>query len=281
AADNTVRLRNALSAATNENRPLILPYCPPGTYIDIDSQVTSVADGTYISGYGSSTRIRKTNFPKGIFVLHGDYSYAGNFEVYGVPFDATGMGASHGENTGVMMLGSYSKVENIYGDVISTVVKSSPVEKADQVVGNKYLNIESGENVVFNFVIGNSKDCYFDQINGSYSDLSETPPHLIYADHFNHYNYNLRGGKCYAHDGKGSFAYQFKGCVGGGVDSLISERCEGNLHLSAADGFHIGEVISNGDTFSSLQGAGAMALDEGTKNMTIDLYKIDSIYESK
>lgn len=281
AENNTVSLKEALSIAENEKRPLVLPTCPADTFIDINDVIVSEKNSVNITGWGHSTRIRQINFPKGIFVLNGDYSYAGNFDVFGVPFDAKGMGSTHGENTGVMILGNYSTVENIYGDTISTVVKSSPTEIENQVVGNKYLNIESGENVVFNFVIGNSKDCYFDNIVGSYSNLAETPPHLIYVDHFYALNYNLTGGNCRAYNGKSSFAYQLKGCIDSNIGSLYSENCVGNLHLSASKNVNIKEVVSKNDTSKSTQGAGAMAIDESSENVLISKYVINSITNSK
>lgn len=267
AEENTIALRNAVAEAGSTKRPLVLPFCPPTAYIDINDRIYSADHFLNIRGFGANTRIRQTVFPKGIFWLDGDYCYVGNFHVYGVPYNAFGMGSSHGENAGVAMLGSYSTVENIYGDLLTTIVRSSSEIAEKQIVRNRYFNIESGKSVVFNFVIGHSKDCYYDQIKGSYSNLADTPPHLIYADNFHFPNINLQGGTCQAWDGENSFAFQFKGCIGGNAGKLHSRNCAGSYHIMDCTDFLCDEVVSVDDTWNKPTGQGSLTLDSIVKNV--------------
>src|SRR5690606_7820593 len=159
------------------------------------------------------------------------------FSVYGIDFDAYGMGADHIGFTGVKIQTHRTRVDNIYGDWLSTIVSVGDEDKVAILDDNKITNVESGENVVFNLLATGTRNLYFDNITVSYRTMKNvaTPPHLIYLTG-DRLHYNVQGGYAASYNGKNSFAFQFKGVEGGHIQSLFSKGSKGILHISETDG---------------------------------------------
>ena len=270
ASNNTTFINQALQDAQINGRPVIIPWVLSGQFININDELIIDIGGIEVFGYGRQSKIRQTIFPKKIFNVTGENTTIENFAPCGVVFDASGLGDTHVTYSGVYVNAHNVKVDKIYGDQISTVVNVVGSE-SDLLKGVEVYNINSTENVVFGLLFSGTDGLIFDNIFGGYKFLGNvpTPPHLIYASQAVGNNYNTDGRIALSLNGQGSYAFQFKGMIGGSVNTLKAFGSAGSLHVMESSNFKVLEVISEGDTHTSLMD-GSLAIDGTNDGIVVD-----------
>ena len=273
---NTQLIQQAIVDAEYQSRPVILPWVPDGHWIDINDKIDISNGGVSITGFGKHSRIRQTAFPKEMFHVLAPNVEIKSFYPSGVDFDATGLLDTFVTYSAVVIEAEHVTVDDIYGDYLACIV--NVIGRNMPLKGISVTNVESGENIVFNLLASNTQSLHYDNIRGSYRYMTGvgTPPHLIYFSQGFGDNYDLEGGRAYAYNGTGSFAFQYKGMRGGNAGTLYANNCQGSYHVMESSDFHCDEVEAIDDTWASELGQASFSFDSVTenRNITVDKVKI-------
>lgn len=267
AAENTPIIQQAILDAEAAGRPVVFPWVPSGSWIDIDDRILIATGGITVSGFGAASRIRQTVYPKPLFEVLGPDTTIEDLRLSTVAFDATGYGAAfrgateQTYNAGVWAAADRTTVRRLrVTDTYSGVLLSSWDVTLDAprtpLLGCEVHDI-AVDDVVFGLVYGVVDGFRFSGIRGSYRFLTgaTTPPHLVYSTTQTAaaeiMNKGVIGADCYARDGQSSFAYQFKWDDGGLFTGLSARGCLGTLHVMDSVRSTVRGLVSYGDTSTS------------------------------
>jgi hypothetical protein len=266
AADDTTAIQNAITAAVTASGGEV--YLPKGTYKITSSVVASASAGIIIKGAGRQTVVQNTAVDAYAFDLRGDNSIIQDLSVFGAT----------GAETGIRVTGEYCTVRNIKAtDVLTAVhIKSYDLDASankSPLRGIVVDNIEC-DGVNFGLLVEASKDLYFNNIRGSYAQITPKAPHLIYFSDGDGIgsNYNVNGGGCIAYDGTASCAYQFKYVVGGEISRLSARNCVGLLNIMESSNLRIIGITATEDQNADLA-YGSIEIDGTNSNIVLqDIY---------
>lgn len=291
ATQNTTLINQAIADAETAGKSVVFPFVPPGYFIEIDDRIIIEKGNIKLVGHGVQSPLKQTVFPKPIFAVRGDNTEIDNFHLYGIPFSASGMGSLHVENSGVAITGNGAKITRIKANYLSTVVMAGQ-ELIDGVINSPSANIEdteiidveSGDNVIFNLLFVNTKNLYFDNIRGMYAFVgAPTPPHLIYASSSDLGNIAVKAGRAFAYNSSGSFAFQLRGITGGEIEYLYSDNCPGVCYIDNSSNLKINEIVSTNDVKISQPESsvdGSLALNQ-SNNIEIGAVNIKLISDGR
>lgn len=262
ASVNTRLIQQAINEAQLDSRPVIFPWVPEGASIDIDQPISILSGGIQIKGFGLQTRVRQTTFPKAIFDVLASNVTIEDFTLSGVDFNATGTatvfrgnGTLHNYYCGVWVAGDNVTVRNVTAENLSCVVVITNWDSSSKALGARRKgcqvhNIRS-KNVWCN-LLGMGVDGFsFSGITGHYKLMTGTgqAPHLIYFSATGTTNLNVVGRDCISENGEFSYAYQFKGVVGGEFSNLHANNSKGYMHLMECEDLIFDNLMSQNDTW--------------------------------